>query len=96
MEAEILEAAAELDEIQQEEATEQPEVDNSTARPKKVPTVLSVSDVCQGVVDGTIPEDLINVNMVKLRAYLKEDPSLAKVWEAYGIALVDDVTIVGR
>lgn len=95
-EAEILEVAAELEEIQQEEATEQPEVDNSTARPKKVPTVLSVSDVCQGVVDGVIPEDLVAVNLVKLRAYLKEDPLVADIWKPYGIVLVDDVTIVGR
>lgn len=96
LEEQILEVAAEIDEIQQEEATEQPEMANSTGRPKKVPTVLSISDVCQGILDGAVPEDLVTVNMVKLRAYLKEDPLLANIWKAYGIELVDDVTIVGR
>lgn len=94
VEAQILEVAAEIDEIQQEEVTEQPEMANSTGRPRKVPTVLSVSDVCQGIVDGVIPEDLVTVNMVRLRAYYKEDPESVALFP--GIELQDDVTIVGR
>lgn len=94
VEAQILEVTAELDEIQQEEAPAPVESEHSTGRAKKVPVVLSVSDVCEGVVNGMIPEDVVTVNMVKLRAYYRDDPAAVALFP--GIELQDDITIVGR
>lgn len=98
LEEQILEVAAEIEEMGQEEEEETaPESANSMARPKKVPAVTgSVSDICQGILDGVIPEDLVTVNMVKLRAYYKEDPTALALWKVYGIELQDDMNIVGR
>lgn len=94
VEAQILEVAAELDEIQQEEAPAPVESEHSTGRARKIPVLLSVTDVAQGVLDGMIPEDCLTVNMVKVRAYYKEDPAAVALFP--GIELQDDISIVGR
>lgn len=94
IEEQILEKATEIEEIQQEDAPERVEVEHSTARPTRVPVCVSVSEVAQGVVDGLIPEDCLTVNMVKVRAYYKSDPTAVALFP--GIELQDDVAIVGR
>lgn len=94
MESQILDKVQELEEIQQEEAPEPVELANSAPRPRKVPALISLSDVCQGIVDGVIPEDVVSLNWVKLRAYYKSDPDAVATFP--GIELQDDITIVGR
>lgn len=94
VEQQIIEVESELEEIQEEETPEPQELENSTGRPRKVPTLKSISDVAQGVVQGLIPEDCLIVNMVKVRAYYKEDPAAVALFP--GITLEDDIVIVGH
>jgi hypothetical protein len=67
---------------------------HSSLRTKKVPTVNNNLGFIAGVAAGVIPADCVTINMVRLRAYYKEDPE--SVAEFPGVVIVDDDQIAGR
>lgn len=94
VEQQIEEAAARLDEAQQLETPEKTIGANSSSRPKQVPTVTDITKFIEGVAEGTIPEDCLTVNMVKVRAYFKDDPDAVRMFP--GVTIEDDIEIRGR
>lgn len=94
VEEQILEAAEDLDAVQQEEVSTAVVGQNSGIRPKKIPVVTDRDAFLKGVLEGTIPDDCIDISMVKVRAYYKEDPEAVKLFP--GVEIQDDIQIVGR
>lgn len=94
VEQEIIEVAEELDALQMEPDPEPVQAAHSTGRPKQIPVIVDRAKWLKGVGEGLIPDDCVTDNMVKLRAYFKDDPESVKDFP--GVEIQDDIQIVGR
>jgi hypothetical protein len=98
MRAKLAEQRQAVEERLAEQAAEpQPEAVSgfhSSLRTKKVPKVANNLGFIGGVAEGVIPADCITINMVRLRAYYKDDPETVASFP--GVVIVDDDSIAGR
>lgn len=67
---------------------------NSTVRAKKVAQVGNLSKLLQGIIDGVIPDDIIQINQVELNTAYRIDPETVASWP--GVTIIDDINISGR
>lgn len=82
---------------QQAETIQAPQpvfAEHSSVRPVKKVRVVNIIHFCQGIVDGYVPTDCIEVLQGKLNQALKDDPEGMAAWP--GVEVYDDVQIVGR
>jgi hypothetical protein len=85
-----------IQQVQEQPALEKVAGVSSTTRGKKVPRVTNVYLFCRGIAEGSIPVDCIEIKDSKLAAYYKEDPNTVAGWSELGVAIEDDIQIVGR
>lgn len=69
-------------------------VENSSTRVSRKVRVSSLRDLLQGILDGYVPEDCVEVRMPRVNAYFKEHGEAMASWP--GVVVEDDVTIVRR
>ncbi len=70
------------------------EADRSTTRAVKKWKLADLGTFLQGVLDGSIPEDLVSVNELAMNRQFRESPATVETYP--GITVYDDVQIVGR
>lgn len=92
LEAQAAELETKADLVDAAPITAPVKVAHSSTRTVKVAVVEDLGAVLQGVLAGEIPEEVVAVDLTRVRAYLKAQPLYVAKWP--GIKIVDDIQVV--